>query len=182
MKVVVFLRERKQGAGQFGAWIGTDGTVTPFAGQNCLTDGAWFFPAFTSLAASDPNIALTYVGTEQRSGVGVYHLRSYRNASALSAQFSPASAIAQLTQLSTTDIYLDGQTFLPVALTFNAHPDKNALVNIPVEIDFSNYQTMNGILVPKHVQKYYQGVLLLDFQITNVAVNTGIPSSNFSIQ
>jgi hypothetical protein len=167
----------------FGAWIAKDAIYTPLAGQNCLTDAAWFFPALTSISQSDPTVVLSYVAIEQRAGVGVYHLQSYQNSSALASQINfPNGTTSKLAQLSMTDIYIDGTTFLPVALVFNAHPDNNATANIRVEIDYSNYQPVNGVLVPYHVQKFYQGILLQDLEITNVAVNTGLPSSDFTIQ
>ena len=58
--------------------------------------------------------------------------------------------------------------------------DDDASTNIAVEIDFSNYQLVNGILVPFHITKVWQGNPLLDFTVTNMAVNSGLPDSLFS--
>jgi hypothetical protein len=80
------------------------------------------------------------------------------------------------------DLYLDAKTFLPVALSFSAHPDTNALVNIPVQVQFSNYQTVGGVRVPFHVQKYLQGSLFLDLAASQAVLNSGLPDSDFSIQ
>jgi len=43
-------------------------------------------------------------------------------------------------RLSQTDLYLDSTTLLPAAMTFNIHPDDNALLDIPIEIHFSEYR------------------------------------------
>jgi hypothetical protein len=164
----------------FGSLASIDGKETPLAGQNCLTDPAWFFPAFTSISDTNPTVVLSYVGIEQRKGVSVYHLRSYQASNDLALQFSPEDGLSQLTDLSTMDFYIDGTTFLPVAAVFNAHPDNNALTNIPVEIDYSNYQSVDGLMVPFRIQKVFQGVPLLDFAVTSIAVNTGALESTAS--
>lgn len=165
----------------FGEWI-KNGVATPFAGQNCLTDAAWFFPALTSLAASDPSITISYIGLEQRAGASVYHLQLFRDMSSFASRWGLGNGTTLPSVLSTTQFYLDSGTLLPAALTFYAHPDKDWSTNIPVEIDFSNYQTMNGIAVPSHIQKYLQNGLILDLVVSNVAVNSGIPSSTFNLQ
>jgi hypothetical protein len=45
------------------------------------------------------------------------------------------------------DFYLDAATFLPAAANLNIHPDSDATTNIPVQVLYSNYQNVNGILV-----------------------------------
>jgi hypothetical protein len=72
-------------------------------------------------------------------------------------------------------------TFLPASITFNAHPDNDSASNLLVEIDFSNYQSVNGFSVPMHIQKYLQGTLLIDLTVETAAFNTGIPLSEFAI-
>ena len=69
----------------------------------------------------------------------------------------------------------------PSAILYNVHPDTDATSNIPVEVDFSNYQTVSGVLVPMHVQKYLQGTLTIDLTVTNAVFNSGISLSNFTI-
>jgi hypothetical protein len=84
-------------------------------------------------------------------------------------------------QLSTMDFYLDANTLLPVAVTFNAHPDNGASTNLLVEVDFSNYQTVSGVVVPMHIQKYQQGNLMVDVVVTGASFNTGLLLSIFTI-
>ena len=78
------------------------------------------------------------------------------------------------------DFYLDGVTLLPSAVTFNAHPDNNSMTNLLIEIDFSNYQTLNGIVVPAHIQRYQQGSLMLDMSVTGAVFNAGLSLSIFA--
>lgn len=158
-----------------GKWLNPDGTSGPFAGHNTMTDAVWFFPALGALAGGQ-NIVLTYVGLETRNGESVQHLRSY-----VFQSFSDSTVATFLQQLSAMDFYLDSASFLPVCLTFNAHPDNNASVNLTVEVDFANYHTIDGIMVPMHIQRYQQGALMLDISVSGAMFNTGVPLTDFSI-
>lgn len=155
-----------------GTWIAQTGAGGKFAFHNCQTDAVWFFPALSSLAPST-NLILSYIGQEDRNGKSVEHIHSYVR------QSSPGSPVS-FTHLSAMDFYLDSTTLLPSAIMFNAHPDNNALGNIPVEVDFSDYRPVNGVLVPMRIQKYMQGTLMIDLTISDAAFNTGIPLSNFA--
>ncbi len=167
-----------------GAWISASGKLTPSAIHNCRTDAVWFFPALTSLSAvngdqshpSQPGFVLVYVGLETRNDRSVQHIQSYQYRA--NNRFPRKTATTQ--KLSTVDYYLDAQTLVPLYIAFSAHPDNDASTNIAVEIEFSDYQQVNGILVPFHIKKLWQGNPLLDFTVTNVAVNSGLPDSLFS--
>ena len=161
-----------QTAAPIGQWINPDGSSGLFAFQNCQTDAVWFFPALGSLVGL--NVVLSYIGQETRSGVAVQHLQSY-----IYQPNPPPGIPAQ--QLSAMDFYLDATTLLPVAVTFNAHPDDGSVTNLQIEVDFSNYQNQSGVLVPMHIQRYSQGNLLVDIIVTNAAFNTGLPLSAFTV-
>jgi hypothetical protein len=167
------IRDAQTGA-TLGKWITPNGSGM-FALYNCQTDAVWFFPALGSLAGGS-NVVLSYIGQETRNGIAVQHLRS--NVSQLS-QFPIPGISTQA--LSTIDFYLDATTLLPSSIIFNAHPDANAASNLSVEIDFSNYQLITGVNVPMHIQKYFQGTLLIDVTVSNATFNTGISLSKFSV-
>jgi hypothetical protein len=153
--------------GPQGEWIDSNGNANPYSPFNCMTDAAWFFPALSSLAFT-ANIAqtITYIGQETVNGESVQHLQSVWSS-------GPASTI---------DFYLDASTMLPVQINFNSHPDNDATTNIPYQITFSNYQAVNGSQIPYHIQEYFNGSLLLDFTVTNAALNTGLSDSLFALQ
>jgi outer membrane lipoprotein-sorting protein len=119
-------------------------------------------------------VVLSYVGQETRNGESVQHIRSYVY------QSNPPPGVSTQ-QLSTMDFYLYAGTLLPVATVFTAYPDTGAGTNINVEIDFSNYQSLSGVLVPLHIQRYSQGNLLVDITVSGAAFNTGLPLSLFKI-
>jgi hypothetical protein len=156
-----------------GHWVDPNNSSGNYAAHNCWTDAVWFFPALGSLAAGQ-NVVLSYIGQESRNGATVQHIQSYVYQSGQFLNPSPS-------QLSTTDFYLDAATFLPVAVTFNAHPDNDSTTNLLVEVDFSNYQTVSGVVVPMHIQKYQQGNLMVDVVVTGASFNTGLSLSIFTV-
>ncbi len=163
--------------GPVGDWIGPDGTAHSMLANNCWTDASWFFPVLTLEAVSaNPKIQASYLGPDTSKGATLLHLRL---ASVLAGQ--DATLTALVTTLSTMDVYLDPQSFLPMFLDFNVQPDTGISMNIPVEIRFGNFQNVSGALVPFRIQKYLQNSLLLDFTVTNVSVNSGVPSSTFTL-
>jgi hypothetical protein len=167
------IRDGSTGVAQ-GQWIAPSGKSGLFASQNCATDAAWFFPALGSLGAGQSNVLL-YVGEETRNGEAVQHIQSYQY------QQNLWGNVPSPQQLSTMDFYLDATSLLPVAITFNIHPDNTATANLPVEVDFLSYQTLSGAVVPAHIQRSLQGNVLVDITISAASLNTGLPLSDFEI-
>jgi hypothetical protein len=161
-----------------GASIQDGGTQQDWAMHNCWINASWFYPSLSFLdATSDPTLIFSYVGQESRGGANVQHLRIYRY---LAAQKPAFVALTQM--VSTADFYLDSASLLPVALLFNLHPEDDANTNISIEIDFSNYQTINGARIPFHVQKLISGGLALDLIVVTATINSGLSDTLFAIQ
>jgi len=158
-----------------GQWTNVSKTSGAFATQNCQTDAVWFFPVLGSLAAG-PNVVLSYIGQETLNGEAVQHIQSY-----IYQANPPAGVTPTQQQLSTMDFYLDATTLLPSTVMFNAHPDNNANVNLTIEVDFSNYQNMSGVLVPTRIQKSSQGNVFAAVTVTGATFNTGLSLSIFTI-
>lgn len=157
-----------------GAWSGADGVQHAIASHNLLAGAGWPLPAFQLMPLlQDPTIVVSYLGLEGN----LIHFAAYRQPPGASKAMA-----ASLQHLTRVELWLSSATLLPARINFSIHPDKNAAIDIPVRIEFSNYQTEGGILIPTHVQKYLNGTLLLDLQIQSAAINTGIPASEFSIQ
>jgi len=85
-------------------------------------------------------------------------------------------------RMTQIDLYLDPATFLPARIRFNIHPDNNALIDIPVSIEFSSYQSIGGAMVPIHVAKYVNNTLALDVMAQHVSLNTGLTLTEFAAQ
>jgi len=160
-----------------GQWSGPDGTEHAMAQHNSLAPAAWFFPALVlAEALNDPSVQLAYVGQEVKGDVAVEHIQFWR---VIPSGLSTDAAVKLFAHLTTADVYLAAGNSLPVALDFNVHPDKSELLDIPVEIQYSDYQKINGTLLPAHVQKFINNSLLLDLNMTGVAVNTNLSPAEF---
>jgi hypothetical protein len=160
-----------------GAWSGPDRASHPIANHNLLTEPAWFFPAFAiARRLSSTGYVGTYVGHEIHNGQAVEHI-------SVSQTPSPhiASGLFPLQHLTQVEFFLDSTTLLPSAIAFTIHPDNNALLDILVEVRFSDYRPVNGGQVPFHVQKYLNNSLALDFQVASVTFNSGLSAASFSL-
>jgi len=162
-----------------GLWSGPDGVQHAISYHNLFTDPSWFFPALTvRRLVNITGLIGSYVGLENLNGQSVQHISFAKPPDAASAGPN-APVIQHLTQI---DLYLDPTTLLPVALSFPTHPDNNELLDIPVQIQFSAYQNINGVQIPFHIQKYLNGSLALDLQVQAATLNTVIPASAFGAE
>jgi hypothetical protein len=163
--------------GVAGVWSGPDGTPHAMAAHNCWTDASWFFPALALQALSvDPTLVVSYLGLGEWNGAAAIHLQLSRLVPGQTAEMT-----AEIQQLSLVELYLDPASYLPLAVAFKTHPDDDLNVDLPVEIRFGGYRNASGILLPFRIQKYLQGTLTLDLTITNVAVNSGVSASVFTL-
>jgi len=156
-----------------GTWSEASATPQPLPLHNCWSDAVWFFPALSSLtqAVVDTNFFFSYVGQEQHGGVSTQHIRWFQLLQ------NDRSNVLQVQRLSTSDVYLDSSSFLPVAVAFEAHPDKDMTRDVPMEIGFANYQVVNGVQVPFHIQRMLNGSVILDLTVTNAVMNSAVSLS-----
>jgi hypothetical protein len=160
-----------------GKWSGPDGVSHNISIQNLLTEPAWFFPTFLVVRGLSPSgYTVTYVGHESLNDQAVEHLSISQSFPLLS------SGAPNLVHLTQTNLFLDSGTMLPAAMTFNIHPDNNALVDIPIEVRFSDYRPVNGLQIPFHVQRFLNNGLVLDLQFQDAAINSGVSATEFEIQ
>jgi hypothetical protein len=159
-----------------GAWSGPDGVSHAIAFHNLLTGPAWFFPAFAmtpGLSAS--GYVAIYVGRETRNDHVVEHISIWQT-----APLPNPPGGATFEHLTQVDFFLDSTTLLPMAMAFNIHPDDNTLLDIPIEVRFSDYRSVNAVQIPFHIQKFLNNNLILEFHAQIVTANTGLSVSTFS--
>jgi hypothetical protein len=162
-----------------GSWSGIDGVSHPISYHNLLTDSGWF-PAFTLAGfLSAQNAVVSYVGPETHDGQSVIHITASQQFPAVSGDKANIATLMQ--KLTQTDIYLDATTLLPAMIAFDTHPDDNTLLDIPIEIHFSSYQTVNGMQIPFHVQKFINNSLALDFSFDSAISNSGLSANTFAV-
>ena len=164
-------------SGPAGTWSGPDGVSHPMPFHNLLAEPAWFFPALAISRRLLVGYVVADLGSETHNGEQAEHVSVSQKSSITAPPGAPS--IQHLTQI---DFFLDSATLLPAAISFNIHPDGNALLDIPVEIDFSDYRSISGVQIPFHIQKFLNGSLLLDIQLQNASVNSGVSASAFVTQ
>jgi hypothetical protein len=158
-----------------GWWSGPDGVLHAIPNHNLLAEPAWFFPAFAVSHRISTAYSVTDLGPTNYNGQQVERISTFQS---LSIQSSTRRASLQ--HLSQVDFYIDAGTQLPAAISFNIHPDNDAILDIPVEIRFSDYRSVSGAQVPFHIQKIVNGSLFLDIQIQNVSTNSGLSAASFT--
>lgn len=90
--------------GPAGKWVNPDGKSGKYAFHNCLSDAAWFFPAFSSLARmTDSHFVFSYVGEETWNGLSAVHLHISQ----------PQEGFHGAFPLGTMDYYLDSDFAAP---------------------------------------------------------------------
>lgn len=159
-----------------GVWQANGNAVHQIPNHNLASGAVWFFPlSMLSNRIQNPNSIITYVGLETRNGRSVQHLH-------VVVQPPQGDSTGMAEHLTGQDFYLDSSTLLLVSLTYSEHPDNNAIVDIPVELDFSDYRIVSGIELPFRIQKTFSGSLLLDITVQSAALNSGLTNSDFTVQ
>jgi hypothetical protein len=160
-----------------GSWSGPDAVAHSIADHNLLlVDPAWFFPLFPFSRGLAAGYAATYIGQETRNGKAVQHIAIVQTSGV-----QPPAVTPLVAHLSQMDFFLDVATLLPVAATFNIHPDNDAGRDFPIEVQFSDYRNVSGAQIPFHVQKFLNNGLILDLQFSSAAINTGLPATDFAV-
>lgn len=159
-------------SGIAGTWSRGDGLSHAMSGHNLLSSGDWCFPAFImDRLLSEQDLTVSYLGND----AGLVHIHAFQSSpSTLSKQLAE-----QARHFSQIDLYLSPDTLLPARLSFNEHPDNNVLIDIPVSVEFSDYQTIDGRVVPMQIRKYIRDVLQLRVQVQSVTFNNGLTFADF---
>lgn len=124
---------------------------------------------------SSPDYSCQTVSLETLNGRSVQHLAVSRPP----AWTNDAQQQTQIQDLTKVDLYIDSQTNTPVRLHYNEHP-RDWRVNVSINLDFSNYQSAGGVLMPMTIDRTVEGVKVGEFQFTSVTFNASFSSSDFS--
>ena len=154
-------------------WTDAKGASHLSPSSNCAV-AVWFFPQLSPLASvQDSTTQVLFVGHEKRGTEPVDHYTIIQNFSATSSKAAIQSQV---------EVYLDSATQIPVALAFQTHPDNDLKTNLAMEVRFSDYRSVNGVLVPFRVTKALNGATVFDFTATDVTFNSGVSDSQFALQ
>ena len=159
------------GTGLTGFWSGADGKEHAVGFQALKTDDAqWFFPAIMLTRLSQMSGVSLAETLEKRHGRAAEHLHIVQAADSR----LPAYAVKLVEHADQMELFLDSTTLLPDTVTFNVHPEHDLGRDVPVELRFSDYRSVNGAQVPFRVQEYLNRTLVLDLDFETAQLNTGI--------
>ncbi|HEY2548662.1 MAG TPA: hypothetical protein VGI46_21485 [Candidatus Acidoferrum sp.] len=148
--------------------------ITPL--QLSLTEESPDFPLPILLSAlGNADEAFRYVGAETLNSEPVQHIQVWNS-------FASQPSRSALAPFSKLDIWLDSSSGLVVKLLYTRHTGGGAAPAFPVEVQFSNYTKVNGILYPFQINKSFNGVPWQTITIQNVSFNTGLTAAQFQVQ
>lgn len=148
-------------------WSGSNNQTHAIGFMNCLKPIGWLFPALTLQPNRTPTSAgFLDLGLESVSAGKLRHLQAEVVDSTL-----PSKMLAESMRRSTMDLGVDPTTFLPTMLTYQVYPDNGPPLNVAIEIRYSDYRKIGTAEIPFHIQRYINGALQLDLQITSVTLS-----------
>jgi hypothetical protein len=163
-----------------GTWTDSSGAAHPVSPQDLVgPHPAWFYPSFILMSGlGSPGYVSSDLGVETRNGMSVEHIAVWQ----LPISTLPASSVAYVKQQTQYDIYLDPSTWLPVAMTFPREfnstspsqflaPAQTSSSGALEEVQYSNYQQVQGVPIAFHLQVFFQGTLFSDIQISSANFN-----------
>ena len=158
-----------QGTDLACTWSGEDGIVHAIDPGNCWRPVIWFLPPLSL----QPSLLPSYLGAlDLGSGTVGFTTTSYRH---LQGELVLPDLLGSLTsdimQRSTADLGLDPASLLPAVLAYSIRPDNDAPIPIAIEIHYSNYRAINGVQIPFTIQRYINGSLQLEIDVTTAQVN-----------
>jgi len=133
-----------------------------------VTSQSAIFPVVVIAAAlSNPDAAFEYLGVESLQGVPAHHLRLW-------STFNSNPTLRHLAELTVKEIWIDSASGLPLKLAYERREALGAADRIRVEVFYSDYRDVGGVLYPFRVQKSLQGTPWASISIQSVAFNTGL--------
>lgn len=172
-------------------WHGSDGdsTFVTSATTAASEDSGGHIAKMSPLSAGEGNITnipllsilgqwtatgmkVTYIGEETMSGGSVYHIRIER-------PLDPNMGLGSYD--APCDLYISAQSLLPVELVFPLRAPADLRVISRMTAQYSNYQSVSGILIPYKVTYSVGKTLMETDQVTQFAINVATSSSDFQL-
>ncbi len=162
--------------GGVGTLASQDGSTEVIPGHNAINLGSLSYPYLWLAAAA--TAATTTVSSEGAAVVNGVNTVDIRVQLHYSTATDPNGTLAQL---STRDFFIDPTSFLIVKAEFMTHPVNTISVSLPEDIYYSNYQQVNGAVVPFTIMQTVNGQQIWTAQLSSIQFNTGLSSANFTM-
>ena len=153
--------------------IGSQATIPRL--ELIVTDQSADFPLPLLLwALNNSDEAFLYIGQETLNGTSTQHIQVWNT-------FASKPRLGKLAPFSARDIWFDTSSSLPLKIAFSRRAGGGAVPAIPVEVLFSNYTNVGGVLYPFQINKSYNGTPWQTITIQNVSFNTGLTDAQFQV-
>ncbi len=151
-----------------------DGKKTSIPSYNAFNLGTLTFPnACLIEALQDLNMSISYAGLENRDGEQLHRIQIKRRFAN-----DPDGVRARLTA---KELLIDATTFYIVAIADTLHPNNLTTGGDPHEVRYSDYRTIDGILIPFSITELANNQILSRIGFTQVVFNTGLTDSDFEL-
>jgi hypothetical protein len=153
---------------------GSQSVITPM--QLSVTDQCVDFPLPIVLSAlNNPDESFQYIGAETLSGVPAQHVRLWNT-------FASKPGLQILASFSAMDFWLDETSGLPLKIAYSRPVTGGAAPAFLIEVSFSSYTKVNGVLYPFQINKSFNGTPWQTITIQSVSFNTGLTAAQFQVE
>ncbi len=146
----------------------------PLLAHVAISSVAPYFPFLTDIAAiNDPAVRIVGTSTQTVSGESLVGITVQR-VQPSNAEFRPARDKA-----SPLTLWISPRTGLPVKLDFYRLAIDDWNVKLPYSLYFSNWQRIDGVLVPMQIDEASGSFVFARVKFSSVQFNSAIPDSQF---
>lgn len=151
-------------------WSAKDGVMHDVKNiSNCAQPVIWFLPSMSlNSALKDKKLKTSDAGIGTLGSEAKTHRRLH---SQTTDSAMPSALVDKLFKNNTADIGFNSETFLPNVLTFSQNTDDNHHATLNIEVRFSDYRAIHGVQIPHTIQRYVNGSLQLEINISSAEIN-----------
>lgn len=150
-----------------------DGSTSPMPSQNAMKLASVTFPLFHVFAAvQDSSFNVTYGGLVTHNGQQVHDISVQRT-------FVGSDPLGARSKVTQAHIYIDPATLTVQAIEDKAYRRDGDPGEASHEIQFADYQAVNGILAPFSVVEFLAGQKLATIRLTQINFNVGLVEADF---
>jgi hypothetical protein len=153
-----------------------DGAVRPQSSNNTVAERVEHIPALSILSEwQSTTTEVRYVRSDTVNG---------RPVQVIALSFIPTSDpqwVNSYRSTTQTLFYIDEANSLVSKIEYQEFADDYTNVSVKIEVFFTDYRAISGVLVPFTQSTYAGGQLQSTFTLTSIAFNTGLSDSEFAI-
>ncbi len=151
-----------------------DGTVSQVLGLSFISPSSLIFPYIQLVQAlKDKSFSIEFKGLTTVDGNSAYDIRVRRG-------FALPDGTVQTTEIGALDVFIDATSSRIIMTRDEVRPPRNSAEGPPHEMRFSDYRSINNVLVPFSVSEVIGGQSTWQIQLNNFSFDSGLTDSNFA--